>query len=120
MFFCRVFSPAVGRGSSALSTFLDRRTQRVKAARTEQAVREGQEEHIAFEIVSQMVGKARKDKKTKKERTKFSSEQIMLMTQCYNAGAKDKSKRFTAVMCQKEMIKDPSIGHENMLTVSQI
>ena len=30
MFFCRVFSPAVGRGSSALSTFLDRRTQRVK------------------------------------------------------------------------------------------
>ena len=29
MFFCRVFSPAVGRGSSALSTFLDRRTQRV-------------------------------------------------------------------------------------------
>ena len=31
MFFCRVFSPAVGRGSSALSTFLDRRTQRVKA-----------------------------------------------------------------------------------------
>ena len=67
-----------------------------------------------------MVGKARKDKKTKKERTKCSSEQIMLMTQCYNAGAKDKSKRFTAEMCQKEMIKDPSIGHENMLTVSQI
>ena len=31
MFFCRVFSPAVGRGSSALCTFLDRRTQRVKA-----------------------------------------------------------------------------------------
>ena len=30
MFFCRVFSPAVGRGSSALSTFLDRCTQRVK------------------------------------------------------------------------------------------
>ena len=30
MFFCRVFSPAVGRGSSALSTFLDRHTQRVK------------------------------------------------------------------------------------------
>ena len=30
MFFCRVFSPAVGRGSSALSTFLDRRMQRVK------------------------------------------------------------------------------------------
>ena len=30
MFFCRVFSPAVGQGSSALSTFLDRRTQRVK------------------------------------------------------------------------------------------
>ena len=30
MFFCPVFSPAVGRGSSALSTFLDRRTQRVK------------------------------------------------------------------------------------------
>ena len=30
MFFCRAFSPAVGRGSSALSTFLDRRTQRVK------------------------------------------------------------------------------------------
>ena len=30
MFFCRVFSPAVGRGSSALLTFLDRRTQRVK------------------------------------------------------------------------------------------
>ena len=30
MFFCRVFSPAVGRGSSALSTFLDRRPQRVK------------------------------------------------------------------------------------------
>ena len=29
MCFCRVFSPAVGRGSSALSTFLDRRTQRV-------------------------------------------------------------------------------------------
>ena len=29
MFFCRVFSPAVGRGSSALSTFLDHRTQRV-------------------------------------------------------------------------------------------
>ena len=29
MFFCRVFSPTVGRGSSALSTFLDRRTQRV-------------------------------------------------------------------------------------------
>ena len=29
MFFCRVFSPVVGRGSSALSTFLDRRTQRV-------------------------------------------------------------------------------------------
>ena len=29
MFFCRVFSPAVGRGSSALLTFLDRRTQRV-------------------------------------------------------------------------------------------
>ena len=29
MFFCRVFSPAVGRGSSALSTFLDRHTQRV-------------------------------------------------------------------------------------------
>ena len=30
MFFCRVFSPAVGRGSSTLSTFLDRRMQRVK------------------------------------------------------------------------------------------
>ena len=30
MFFCRLFSPAVGRGSCALSTFLDRRTQRVK------------------------------------------------------------------------------------------
>ena len=30
MFFCRLFSPAVGRGSFALSTFLDRRTQRVK------------------------------------------------------------------------------------------
>ena len=30
MFFCRVFSPAVGQGISALSTFLDRRTQRVK------------------------------------------------------------------------------------------
>ena len=29
MFFCRVFSPAVGRGSSALSSFLARRTQRV-------------------------------------------------------------------------------------------
>ena len=29
MFFCRVFSPAVGRGSFTLSTFLDRRTQRV-------------------------------------------------------------------------------------------
>ena len=29
MFFCRVFSPPLGRGSSALSTFLDRRTQRV-------------------------------------------------------------------------------------------
>ena len=29
MFFCRVFSPAVGRGSSTLSTFLARRTQRV-------------------------------------------------------------------------------------------
>ena len=29
MFFCRVFSPAVGQGSSALSTFLDRRTKRV-------------------------------------------------------------------------------------------
>ena len=32
MFFCRVFSPAVGRGSSALSTFLARRTQRVKSS----------------------------------------------------------------------------------------
>ena len=30
MFFCRVFSPAVGQGSSALSTFLAHRTQRVK------------------------------------------------------------------------------------------
>ena len=30
MFFCRVFSPAVGRGSSALLTFLDRHMQRVK------------------------------------------------------------------------------------------
>ena len=30
MFFCRVFLPAVGRGSSALSTFLDCRPQRVK------------------------------------------------------------------------------------------
>ena len=29
MFSCRVFSPAMRRGSSALSTFLDRRTQRV-------------------------------------------------------------------------------------------
>ena len=29
-FFCRVFSPAVGRESSTLSTFLDRRMQRVK------------------------------------------------------------------------------------------
>ena len=30
MFFCRVFSPAVGRGSSALSTFLARHAKRVK------------------------------------------------------------------------------------------
>ena len=30
MFFCRVFSSAVGRGSSPLSTFLDRQMQRVK------------------------------------------------------------------------------------------
>ena len=30
MFFCRLFSPAVGQGSSALSTLLARRTQRVK------------------------------------------------------------------------------------------
>ena len=30
MFFCRVLSPAVGRGSSPLSTFLARFTQRVK------------------------------------------------------------------------------------------
>ena len=30
MFFCQVFSPTMGRGSSALSTFLDCRTQRVK------------------------------------------------------------------------------------------
>ena len=29
MFFCRVFSPAMGRGSSTLSIFLDCRTQRV-------------------------------------------------------------------------------------------
>ena len=29
MFFCQVFSPAVGPGSSALLSFLDRRTQRV-------------------------------------------------------------------------------------------
>ena len=34
MFFCRVFLPAVGRGSSALSTFLDRHTQRVKNGET--------------------------------------------------------------------------------------
>ena len=33
MFFCRVFSPTVGRGSSTLSTFLDRRTERVKLAK---------------------------------------------------------------------------------------
>ena len=30
MFFCRVFLPAVGRGSSVLSTFLTCCTQRVK------------------------------------------------------------------------------------------
>ena len=30
MFFCQVFSPVVGRGSYALSTFLARHTQRVK------------------------------------------------------------------------------------------
>ena len=29
LFFCRVFSSDMGRGSSALSTFLDRRMQRV-------------------------------------------------------------------------------------------
>ena len=32
MFLCRVFSPAVGRGSSELLTFLTRRTQRVNLA----------------------------------------------------------------------------------------
>ena len=31
MFFCRLFSPALGRGSSTLSTFLDRRWQRVNS-----------------------------------------------------------------------------------------
>ena len=101
---------------SALKTSVDH----IKAASTKQAIREGQEEHVAFEIVSQMVGKARKDKKTKKERTKFSSEQIMLLTQCYNAGAKDESKRFMAEMCQKEMMKDPSIGHADSVANKRI
>ena len=51
MFFCRVFSPAVGRGSSALSTFLDRRTQRVNDALTPGNHQKGQGLFIDIALV---------------------------------------------------------------------
>ena len=50
MFFCRPFSPTVGRGSSALSTLLDCCTQRVK-----QVIIPANIDNIELEIVADVV-----------------------------------------------------------------
>ena len=94
--------------------------EKIKAVRTEETAEQDKEQNVAFELVSQLVGKARKDKKAKRERTSFSKEQVKVMTECYDAGAQDKIKRFTPAMCQVVMEKNPNIGQENVLSEAQI
>ncbi|KAL9956877.1 hypothetical protein ACROYT_G038430 [Oculina patagonica] len=63
-------------------------------------------------------GKADKCNRPARTNKRFSEQQKQIMIECYMKGVDDRNKRYTAAMCQEEMVR--KLGEQNKLKESQI
>ena len=63
-------------------------------------------------------GKADKSNRPARTNKRFSEQQKQVMIECYLKGVDDRNKRYTAAMCQEEIVQ--KLGAENKLKESQI